>query len=754
MKKKDFPILYYQLDKQSALGILLGSYEQVIERDIRSVQLVLKSKLQRDYKRHGYYPDIEIEDTKLRIINIPLRPTYRSDNASYPLSHKVSVPIPVITGSLEEGGYDCYLPLFQRQFSYNHERQFNTLVKHFISNYFTNLNPEDIYTFLRYPKPQLAFVSLRIKKEQEFKWNNWTTQRNLRTLNRLAVQVPQKKAGHSKSTLPKIAWERDRAIQSLIETILLANGNVLVVGEKGAGKSMVIQQAIKEITNQMKGQQMTPTFWQIMPQRITASSKYLGEWQEAVENLIDELTAINGVLWVDQIIQLLMSGGEGAEDSIAAFMIPFLQQQKIKLLGEVTPQELESMRRLLPGFVEHFQLIELDKLSEKQVHYILSQLAEYSHNRLKINVEGAALIQIYRLLLRYYPYEAFPGKGAKFLANCINVAKLQKQNTIGVKEVIDQFVKESGMPEIFLRDELSLKKADVKAYFSKRIMGQATVIQRFLELIQVYKAGLNDPNKPIATMLFAGPTGVGKTASAKALANYFFGKGQENLPLIRIDMSEYQHPNQYIRFIGYGKQVGKLVKEVREKPFAVVLLDEVEKAHPSIFDALLGLLDEGILTDHFGRQTNFRNTIIIMTSNLGASNQKPVTFASTDSTDVIYHSAIRHFFRPEFINRIDNIVFFNALNQGDIEKILLKELEELKTREGYQKQGLQLKFSKQLIQHLAKVGFNEKYGARPLQKAIEREITTPMSKWILEHNTSKNQILQLDYDNKLTITII
>ncbi|MEM9848677.1 MAG: AAA family ATPase, partial [Bacteroidota bacterium] len=564
MQRKNFPILYYKLSEDAVLGILLGTYEQIIQKDIRKLRSVFKNYLTKDYKRYGVYPDTDLIEPRLRIIEAAIRPTYKNNTASFPLSQKLIVPIPVVTGKVEEGGYECHLPLFQQQFSYEREMQFKTLAGHFVRNYLADQTPEQLYNYLRYPKPALDFVTLRVKDENTFSWSSWSGQRRFRTLNRLAVQVPQKKNSSRKNTLPELAWERDLEVRQLIENILLANANVLVVGAKGSGKSTVIQQSIREIVKQLKGQQVEHTFWQIMPQRITASSKYLGEWQEAVENLIGDLSAANGILWVDQIMQLLMSGGEGAEDSIAAFLIPFLQQQKVRLLGEVTPQELESMRRLLPGFVENFQIVALEPLQEKQVHAILTQLADYSAQRLKLPIDSTALMLSYRLLLRYYPYEAFPGKGAKFLANCINVALLKKAKRITSRDIIKQFIQQSGLPEIFLRDDLALETELVRDHFEARIMGQPNVIERLISLIQVYKAGLNDPNKPIASILFAGPTGVGKTASAKALAGYFFGMGQEKMPLIRIDMSEYQHAGQFIRFIGYGKQVGKLVKEVRE----------------------------------------------------------------------------------------------------------------------------------------------------------------------------------------------
>jgi len=254
-------------------------------------------------------------------------------------------------------------------------------------------------------------------------------------------------------------------------------------------------------------------------------------------------------------------------------------------------------------------------------------------------------------------------------------------------------------------------------------------------------------------MLFAGPTGVGKTQSAKALADYFFGKGQKKNPLVRIDMSEFQHPSQITQLIGVGKQVGKLVQDIREKPFAVLLLDEVEKADRSIFDALLTVLDEGILVDAFGRVTNFRNTIVIMTTNLGASNRASIAFKDTTSDEDKYMSAISKFFRPEFVNRIDNIVMFNSLTKKDIEQITLLELDEVKKREGIVKKDLKLVFSKKIKEHLADVGFDIKYGARPLQRAVEREIIIPLSNWILENMEVENATLKIDYKKGLEVSV-
>jgi len=261
------------------------------------------------------------------------------------------------------------------------------------------------------------------------------------------------------------------------------------------------------------------------------------------------------------------------------------------------------------------------------------------------------------------------------------------------------------------------------------------------------KAGINDPAKPFATLLFAGPTGVGKTAAAKALAEYFFANGQTHDPLMRIDMSEFQHPAHIGRLIGYeqgrdGATPGKLIQHVRNKPFSVILLDEIEKAHDSIFDALLSMLDEGLLTDRLGRTADFRNTIIIMTTNLGVSSGTPIGFAD-NRTDQVSIGDIKAFFRPEFFNRIDRVVTFDSLDRETIEQIAKRELGLLQRRPGISQRGIALRFSLRLVEEVTKVGFSPKYGARPLQRAIERLVVPVLTGWLL--GKQQGDVLLVDW---------
>jgi len=516
-----------------------------------------------------------------------------------------------------------------------------------------------------------------------------------------------------------------------------------LVGKPSVGKSSVLKQAIKKITSKRREAQLTFTFWQIMPQRITATAKWLGEWQENCETLIEELQSANGILWVVDFIRLLQTGGEGPEDSVASFMSSYLREGKLQMVGEVTPEQLESIKRLLPGFTEQFQLVKIDELPKQKIQTILQKLADFSENNLHIRISKEALGVSYRLLQRYYPYNSFPGKAVNFLGQCVNDAQLNEAAEVDKAAVIQNLIKQTGMPELFLRDDLLLKSNELKSHFSEKIIGQPGAVKQMVGTIKVFKASLNNPYKPITTMIFAGPTGVGKTASARAMADYFFGKGQTQSPLIRIDMSEFQDPSMIYRFIGTGREVGKLVKDIRERPFSVLLLDEVEKAHPVIFDSLLAALDEGILVDAYGRVTNLRNTIIIMTTNLGASNRQSIGFDKNAQPD--YGGAMRGFFRPEFLNRIDAVVTFNALNNDDIRLITHKELEDLKQREGFKKRNISLIFTDALMTHLTEIGFDERYGARPLQRAIEQEVVSPLAHFLNHNSDVEGRELVVDF---------
>ncbi len=750
MERIDYPLLYFQLQESNYYGILVGTQHKAMADAPEALKWKLLNQLRKDYKRYGEYPDQELVQPKMKVLTVSHRPAYRDAGSMYPLTYNVSIPIPVIYGQTPYGHYQCFLPLFEDHFTYYSPRHMEPLAKHLISSYLNQFSPEEIFRLIGQPSPLMDTIQLKVKEEQDFVWDDRMFKKSLPTLQRLAEPYPYPKAVKKQLGLgPNAAWEREQAVEDVIEKIMVTRSNVIMVGEPGTGKSAVLEQAMRKIKQRHRNLELT--FWRVIPQRITGSARYLGEWEEAVEQLIEELESCQGILWAISITKLIEIGGTGPEDSVAAFMRPFIQQGKLRLLGEATPRELESLRRLLPGFAESFQIVELPPLNNDQVSGIMNQFAEYSQKSLRINIDPKGLEMAIQLLQRYYPYEQFPGKGIKFLGQCLANAQLHQKDRIGTEEIIDTFIDQTGMPELFLRDHLPLDEEELDQFFRERIIGQPAAVEQVTRLVKIFKAGLNNPGRPIATLLFAGPTGVGKTATAKALADYFFGKGQQKTPLVRIDMSEFQHPFQIARLIGSGQETGQLVKEIRERPFSVLLLDEIEKANPAIFDALLTVLDEGVLVDAFGRITNFKNTIIIMTSNLGASHSPPIGFQQTTTAADNYASAIARHFRPEFVNRIDGTVIFRALEKEDIQKITRKELTELTQREGFTKKQLKVIFTKNLVEHLTRTGFDPRYGARPLQRAIEQTVVNPIANWLLENPTTSKCTLKIDYQRNLLI---
>lgn len=751
MEKLHYPLLCFKLNEESYLGMLIGTEYQVVDSSVRKIKSVLTDYLNKQYQKEGDYPLVELTAPMLKMVEVSIKPTYRNNAGAFPLSKNIRLSTPLVYGEEEPGVYDCYLPLLDENFYCYDLKQLEGLARHFIISALDMTSPEELYQHIQYPYPSLETVTLKVNENLFFKYE-WSKGQQPKLLERLAEKYPYSRAIQKRiSALPDAAWELERYVDQITEKLIQQRASVLVVGNHGAGKSAALRQSMRKIHTLAKKNNAPYTFWRIQAQRITASSKYLGEWQEAVEEMIWELGMVNGILWVEDLNQMLMEGGKGAEDSVAAYILPFVHGGKLQLAGEATPQQLESMRRLLPGFVESLQIVEIPDMPPNSIQVVFDKFTAFARQNLKINIHDNALQQSMQLLRRFYPYESFPGKGIRFLGEVIGEAQISNKEDITRQDIISHFIRRTGLPALFLRDDILLDQQELETFFTQRIIGQAEAVSKLGDIVKVFKAGLNNPFKPITTLIFAGPTGVGKTASAKALADYFFGKGQKQSPLIRIDMSEFQHPSQIIRFLGAGKEPGKLVSDIRERPFAVLLLDEAEKADPSIFDAFMTVLDEGMLVDAFGRVTNFRNCIIILTSNLGATNRRSIGFGTGLPTDESYRSAIGKHFRPEFVNRIDGIVVFQPLLEQSIRQITLKELEEVKQREGFLKKSLQLEFSENVVNFLTRIGFDEKYGARPLQRALEDEIVKPIANWLLAHSTLKNARLAIDYNGILKI---
>jgi ATP-dependent Clp protease ATP-binding subunit ClpC len=340
-----------------------------------------------------------------------------------------------------------------------------------------------------------------------------------------------------------------------------------------------------------------------------------------------------------------------------------------------------------------------------------------------------------RLFRRFRPHAAVPGPASAFVRKLAEDAarKPPESRIIGATEVLALFIRQTGLPELLLRDDLPLPPATVRDALAARVIGQPAAVAAAVRVITAIKAGMTDSGRPPGVLLFCGPTGVGKTALAGAMADFCFGSGTERDRLVRLDMSEFSGWDAADRLLHTpAGEAATWLQRVRRQPFSVLLLDEIEKAAPEVYDVLLGLLDEGRLTDRFGRVTDFRCAIIVMTSNLGATATGVVGFGADGGTPE-FAGAVRKFFRPEFFNRLDAVVTFDPLTPAEVRQIALKELHDLAAREGLAAAGLRLEWTPEIVDALVRDGYDHRFGARPLQRAVERLVVTPVAKWRLQH---------------------
>ncbi|MGH9760328.1 MAG: AAA family ATPase, partial [Blastocatellia bacterium] len=357
-------------------------------------------------------------------------------------------------------------------------------------------------------------------------------------------------------------------------------------------------------------------------------------------------------------------------------------------------------------------------------------------------IEAGALETLDRLHRRYATYSAYPGRPLRFLKNLFR--NKSEDQPVDSDDVSRAFSAETGLPSFLLNESEPLDLAATTDWFRQRVVGQEEAVDLVVDLMATIKAGMARRGRPLASFLFIGPTGVGKTEMARSLAQFLFRDSSASSlggRMTRFDMSEYSDPAAVARLIGGSwDSEGLLTSRVREQPFGVVLLDEFEKAHPSFFDLLLQVLGEGRLTDSSGRLADFSNSVLIMTSNLGAESFRasPTGFHTRDEVvdraRAHYTREVKAFVRPEFFNRIDRIVPFSPLPEDALLKVARRELALIQRREGVLYEGLTLDINDEVVRHLAKAGFDPRYGARPLKRAVERELLIPLARALNERS--------------------
>ena len=484
-------------------------------------------------------------------------------------------------------------------------------------------------------------------------------------------------------------------------------------------------------------------FWLTSGTRIIGGMQYLGQWQQRCEAIVDELSSVSGALCIDSLVGLIRAGGEDPSAGVAAFFASYLERGELRIVAEVTPEELDASRRLLPGLASLFHVVRIDPFEPHAAAVVLGEAAEAAKRSARVECAAGVPGAVQHLFRRFMPYHPFPGRSVRFVRELFRQAAREGAPEVTVDHVISAFLGETGLPEFLLRDELPLDPEDVRRRFEGRIRGQPAACDAAVRLVTRFKAGMNDPGQPLGVMLFCGPTGVGKTALVKALADYLFGAAGASARFVRLDMSEFAGPGAGRRLVLQPDgQPSELIRRIRAQPFSVVLLDEIEKATDEVFDMLLGLFDEGRLTDEYGRVAVFRSAVIVMTSNLGADALRTIGFKRDDAP--AYESEAFSFFRPEFFNRFDEVVTFNALDTDAIRDITRIELEAVSRREGLVARGLRLEWSDGLVHALAERGFDARYGARFLQRTINEEVVVPLSRWLVDRAGLRDATIDLD----------
>jgi ATP-dependent Clp protease ATP-binding subunit ClpC len=517
--------------------------------------------------------------------------------------------------------------------------------------------------------------------------------------------------------------------------------SVLLVGEPQVGKSALVQGWLRR-QRPGGGTPRRPVYG-LSASQLIAGMSGLGQWQERVQRVMRAAEELDAVLYLDNLGELLGDRPEGRVD-LAGAIRPFLDENKLRLLGEIHPEVLDRQEQRHLGFLSCLHRLQLRTLdashSTEVVRERIAWCAKHAPHR--PNLAQEAVPTLIDLCDRYLPYQAHPGKAVRLFDELRALHEGRGANdpagppVLGERELLEAFSLQTGVPLFLLRQDQPLKLESLTASLRRRLIGQEAAVARVAETICVVKARLQPPDKPLATFLFIGPTGVGKTELARSLAATLFG---DEGRLTRFDMSEYMDPLAAERLIrGSDRAEGMLTRRVRQQPFCVLLLDEIEKAHPAVFDLLLQVCGEGRLTDAAGRTAHFQNALIIMTSNLGAAGRRaPIGLAAgaasaAEADEAYYQEQVNRSFRPELVNRIDRIVAFHPLGEAQIAEVTRLQLERLATRRGLAELGIGLTVEPSALTHLAAGGYSVRYGARALRRHLEDALVAPLAARLAE----------------------
>lgn len=608
--------------------------------------------------------------------------------------------------------------------------------------------------------------------------------------------------------------------------------NPILIGEPGVGKSAIAEGlALRIVQRKVSRVLFNKRIVSLDLASLVAGTKYRGQFEERMKAVMQEIEKNPDViLFIDEIHTIIGAGGASGSLDASNMFKPALARGEMQAIGATTLDEYRQYIEKDGALERRFQKVIIEPTSAEETVQILNNIKERYEDHHSVTYTEDAIEACVRLTERYITDRHLPDKaidaldevGSRVHLTNINVPqeildieekieglkdekneviksqqyekaaelrdnerKLQEQLEVAKKKwedeskenrvsVTEEHVAEvvsmmSGVPVTRISESETGRLANLAQDIRGKVIGQDEAVEKVVKAIQRNRAGLKDPNKPIGSFFFLGPTGVGKTQLAKVLAKSLF---ESTDSLIRIDMSEYMEKFSISRlvgappgYVGY-EEGGQLTEKVRRKPYSIILLDEIEKAHPDVFNLLLQALDDGHMTDGLGRKIDFKNTILIMTSNIGARQLSDFgsgvgfgTKAKIDQQDeaakVVVHNALRKAFAPEFLNRIDDMIMFNSLKREDIHKIIDLELNLLYGR--INDLGYAIEMTDKAKDYIVEKGYDEKFGARPLKRAIQKLIEDPLAEEIVQSHLHEGDTIKMDYkegDTDLTIEIV
>ncbi|RME02977.1 MAG: AAA family ATPase [Planctomycetota bacterium] len=553
-------------------------------------------------------------------------------------------------------------------------------------------------------------------------------------------------------------YEREEEVELLLKRLKReGNKSFILLGPSGCGKSALIHELAFRLAT-MEEEYPFEMVLQITTGNLLAGTKYLGEWETRVHRLIQELKNYGKVvLYVSNINDLIWAGrSSSSRTNFASVMAPYIERGEIVVIGDSTPEAYSMGIASEHNIKKLFHTIQIKEMDDNATERVLKKVASclkehiLGTKNLEIEVPSTVLSRIIELSGYYFPGIAKPGSAVNLLQQVMESKgeeeeeRSNKGKTVVLTpdDVMQVLAKTMEVPELIINDAVKLDIEQAYRFFEERVLGQPQAISAVVSLVTLIKAGLTNPERPHGVFFFLGPTGVGKTELARVLAEFLTGDPDR---LIRIDMSAFKDYSSFERLIGshqlltpQGTPIApNLVEKIRNRPFSVILLDEFEKAHPNIFDLFLQVFDYGKLMDSRSEIIDFRQSIILMTSNLGFEEAlgARVGFDDKECLGITEEEAKREmgrFFRPEFINRIDRIVVFNPLDKETMRKITRREIGQILSRSGIVRRNLAVEIREEVIHFLMEKGFSPKFGARHLKRAVEQHLLLPLAETIVK----------------------